>query len=267
MSFSYPTPNNKIPGRLWGVSAVWRRHALIFRRTWMINLIPPMSEPIFYLLSFGFGLAPMIGTFVVNGVELSYLKFIAPGMVAVGICFQAFFEGAYGSFVRLRFQKTWHGLLTGPLSFGEIYFGDLLWAATRGMIAGMVTALVTLIMGLVTVPALLFMLPVILLGSLTFAALGIMVSGAIKTIDHINIPVFLFIVPMFTFSGTFFPRENLPPAFANFAGYLPLANLVDLLRMPIIPTRGWVWDIVVLALWGIAPTWVGYRLIFKSIFR
>lgn len=263
----YKPTAEKIPGSLWGVASVWRRHALIFRRTWLINLIPPMSEPIFYLLSFGFGLSPMIGKFMVNGVQLDYLKFIAPGMVAVGICFQAFFEGAYGTFIRLKFQKTWHGLLTAPLGFREIYLGDLLWAATRGFVAGVVTALVTLAMGLITFSAFLAMLPIILLGSLTFGALGVMVSGCIKTIDQINIPVFLFIVPMFTFSGTFYPRENLPAAFANIAGVLPLANLVDLLRMPIIYTVKWPIDVGILIAWMIVPAVIGYKLIYRQIFR
>src|SRR5262245_32408680 len=117
---------------LWGVYSVWRRHALVYRRTWLVNFLPPVTEPILYLMSFGFGISPMVAAIAVNGNQVGYLRFISPGMVAVGISFQSFFEAAYGSFIRLKFQRTWHALLTAPLGYSEIFFGDLLWAATRG---------------------------------------------------------------------------------------------------------------------------------------
>ena len=50
-------------------------------------------------------------------------------MIAVGVLFQSFFEGAYGSFIRLNFQKTWQALLTAPLSFTDVFLGD--WPGRR----------------------------------------------------------------------------------------------------------------------------------------
>lgn len=257
----------KAPPWPYGVYSVWRRHAIIYSRTWLINFLPPVTEPIFYLLAFGFGLSPMVGEFEVGGHKMNYLKFIGPAMIAVGVCFQGFFESAYGSFIRLRFQRTWHGLLTGPLGFREIFFGDMLWATTKGCIAGIVTGIVVLLLGQISIGGLLFTLPFILLGSLMFAGMGMMVAGLVKTIDQINVPVFLFMIPMFTFSGTFFPRDNLPPILNAIASWLPLAQLVDLIRLPLVPNPTWAVDIAGMTLWLVVTTVIGYRIIYKQVFR
>lgn len=257
----------QVPSTLYGIYSVWYRHAIIYSRTWLVNFLPPITEPVFYLLAFGFGLSPMVGEFEAGGQKLNYLKFIGPAMIAVGVCFQAFFEAAYGSFIRLKFQGTWHALLTGPLGFFEIFFGDFLWASTRGVIAGLVTGLVVLALGQITVTGLLFTLPFILLGSFMFAGIGIMIAGWVKTIDQINVPVFLFMIPMFTFSGTFFPRENLPRVLDLVSSALPLAQLVDLIRLPIIYDPTWPLDLAGLILWTVVATIIAYKIIHRKVFR
>lgn len=257
----------RIPSPLHGIYSVWRRHVFLYSRTWLINFIPPITEPLFYLLAFGFGLAPMVGDFVVNGQPVGYLKFIGPAMIAVGVCFQGFFESAYGSFIRLRFQRTWHALLTGPLGFREIFFGDLLWATTKGAIAGIITGIVVLLLGQITLGGLLFTLPFIFLGSLMFACLGMMTTGLVKNIDQINVPVFLFMIPMFTFSGTFFPRSNMPDAIATIAGLLPLGQLVDLIRLPVVYDPTWPQDLIGILLWTLIAVIVAYRIIYRQVFK
>jgi len=257
----------KLPPWPYGVFSVWRRHAILYSRTWLINFIPPMTEPIFYLLAFGFGLSPMVGEFEVQGQKMNYLKFIGPAMIAVGVCFQGFFESAYGSFIRLRFQRTWHALLTGPLGFREIFLGDLTWAATKGAIAGLVTGLVVLTLGQITFMGFLFTIPLIALGSLMFACIGILTAGLVKNIDQINVPVFLFMIPMFTLSGTFFPRDNMPEALALFASWLPLSHLIDLIRIPVVPNPGWAIDILGILIWTLVTAFFGYRVIFNQVFK
>lgn len=216
----------------WGVYSVWHRHAKVYQRTWLVNCLPPLSEPILYLVAFGFGLSPLVGDITYNGRPLTYLEFIAPAMIAIGVLFQSFFEGAYGSFIRLNFQKTWQGLLTAPLSFAEVFLGDWLWAATKGLIAGGLTGLVTVLWGLYSGWHFLMALPLIVLGSLLFGAMGLLTAGCVRQVDQVNVPIFLLIVPMFTLCGTYFPRSTLPPFLQGVATILPLSSLVDLMRFP-----------------------------------
>lgn len=241
---------------LWGVYSVWRRHAKVYQNTWLVNSLLPISEPLIYLVAFGYGLTPIVQGLTYQGQPISYLKFIGPGMIGVGTLFQAFFEGAYGSFLRLNFQRTWNALLTAPLSFSEVFIGDWLWAATRGMIAGLITGVVIILLGLYSWSGLLLSLPVLLLSSLLFGAMGLFTAGTVRTIDQINVPVFLLLIPMFVLCGTYFPRENLPIVLRVIATILPLSPLVDLLR----------WPLGLPSLWFIELTWLVVLLVITAYF-
>ncbi|MBD1918746.1 MULTISPECIES: ABC transporter permease [Cyanophyceae] len=217
----------------WGVYSVWWRHFQVYRSTWLVSCLPPISEPIVYLLAFGYGLSPLIGDVEYLGQVIPYAQFLAPGMIAIGVLFQSFFEGAYSSFIRLNFQKTWQALLTAPLSYTDVFLGDWFWAATKGTIAGTLTGLVAVLANLYDLSSLVLSLPLIVLGSLLFGAFGLLVTGSVSKVDQVNVPIFLVVIPMFTLCGTYFPRNTLPPLLAKFASLLPLASLVDLLRWPL----------------------------------
>jgi lipooligosaccharide transport system permease protein len=251
----------------WGVYSVWHRHAKVYQKTWLVNSLPPLSEPLIYLVAFGYGLTPLVGDVPYRGETISYLQFLAPGMIAVGVLFQSFFEGSFGSFLRLSFQKTWQGLLTAPLSFTEVFLGDWLWAATKGTIAGLITGVVAVIWGLYSGWHLLVSLPLIILGSLLFAVMGLFTAGTVRTIDQINVPIFLFIVPMFTLCGTYFPRDTLPPLLGKVAALLPLASIVDLLRWPLALPEFWFLQLIWLLLWISVFSVLAWRQIYPQLFR
>jgi lipooligosaccharide transport system permease protein len=84
--------------------------------------------------------------------------------------------------------------------------------------------------GLLHFPHALLLLPVALLGGLAFGAVGMLFTALVPNIETFNLPVFLFVTPMFLFSGTFFPLENLPAWAQSLARALPLTHLVNLTR-------------------------------------
>jgi lipooligosaccharide transport system permease protein len=251
----------------WGIYSVWRRHAKVYQKTWLVNSLPPLSEPLIYLIAFGYGLTPLIGDVTYQGQTVSYLQFIAPGMIAVGVLFQSFFEGSFGSFIRLSYQKTWQALLTAPLSFTEVFLGDWLWATTKGSIAGILTGLVAMSLELYSGWHLLGSLPLIILGSMLFGALGLFTAGTVRTVDQINVPIFLFVVPMFTICGTYFPRNTLPPVLGYVANILPLSALVDLLRWSLGLPQFWYLQVVWLLLWLSVFTVLAWRQIYPQLIQ
>lgn len=250
----------------WGVYSVWRRHFLVYQRTWLVNFLPPITEPLVYLLAFGYGLTPIVDQLTYLGQPVSYPVFIGPSMMAIAVLFQAFFEGAYGSFIRLYYQRTWNALLTAPLSYTQIFAGDWIWAATRGLISGVITGIVTVLLGFYSWTGLIGSLPFLMLGSLLFAAIGLMTAGIVTTVDQINVPIFMVVVPMFVLCGTYFPRENLPKALEIISGILPLSALVDLVRWPLgLPG---IWPLEVLWLLGLlaGATYLAWKQIARKIF-
>jgi lipooligosaccharide transport system permease protein len=209
---------------------VWERNYQIYRQNWKISFIPPLLEPLLYILAFGVGLAVMVGEFEFSGVRLSYTQFVAPALIAVAIMQNAFFETTYNSFVRMYYQKTFDALLATPLNLEEIILGEMLWAATKSLIATLLMAAVISLFGLFEYPGALWLVPLALLGGLCFAALGMICTALVPGIETFNLPIFLGITPMFLFGGTFFPLQNLPSWAQDVAGFLPLTHLVALAR-------------------------------------
>jgi lipooligosaccharide transport system permease protein len=217
----------RVTSRCW---RVWQRDATVWRKTWAIGFLPPLLEPLLYVAAFGLGLGALVGALTWQGARLSYLEYLAPGIVAAGIMNAAFFETTYASFVRMHYQKTFDGILATPLSLEEIVTGEILWGATRAVVtaAAMLAALAPF--GLLRWPEALLLLPAAALGGLAFAAFGMVFTGVLPTIEAFNLPVFLVVTPMFLFSGTFFPLEQLPVWAQRLAWALPLTHLAHLSR-------------------------------------
>lgn len=213
-----------------GVFSVWRRNYIVYRQSWMIRFLSPIMEPLFYLLAFGWGLSVLVGPMHLGGVEISYSAFIAPALIAINIMNNAFFENTYGSFVRMYYQKTFDAMMATPLTVNEIIAGEIVWGATKSVIATIIMTVVVSAFGLIHYPSGLLLVPLALLGGLAFGAVGMFFTAITKHIDLFNLPFFLFITPMFLFSGTFFPIENLPQWAQTVALTLPLTHLAGATR-------------------------------------
>jgi len=219
----FKTP--KLSYRVWHV---WRRDQDVFMKTYKVNFLPPLIEPLFYLLGLGLGL----GTFVQGGQEgLRYIVFIAPALVATQMMYSSFFECTYGSFVRMYYQKTFDAIIATPLSIEEVIAGELLWGATKSLINSTIVLAVIFALGLVASPWALLILPFSFLVGLLFSAMAMCVTAVSPNIDSFNYPAFLFITPMFILSGTFFSITTLPFALQDLAKIIfPLTHAVALSR-------------------------------------
>jgi lipooligosaccharide transport system permease protein len=214
----------------WRAWRVWQRNFDVYLATWKVNFIPPLLEPLLYLFAFGIGLGGFIKDVPYAGAQVSYLRFIAPGLIATAIMNHGFFETTYASFVRMYFQKTFDAILSTPLTIEDIVFGEVIWGATKALFAGAIMFVVTVFFGLMSWPLALWILPVALIAGMTFSSIGMCFTALVKNIEMFNFPVFLFITPMFLFSGVFFPLAALPNWAQAVAWCLPLTFLVSVLR-------------------------------------
>ena len=232
---------------------VWQRNFTVYQKIWKISFLPPLFEPLFYLLAFGIGFGALVGKIKYQALEVSYLVFIAPALLAINIMNNAFFENTYASFVRMYHQKTFDAMLTTPLSIEEIIFGEIIWGATKSVIATGIMLAVISIFGIIDYPSGLLILPLAFLGGIAFGAIGMFFTAITPTIEMFNLPVFLFITPMFLFSGTFFPAENLPAWAQNLAVIFPLTHLVNLVRSLSlgILNAGLLWSIAYLLIFSL----------------
>ncbi|MGD9505221.1 MAG: ABC transporter permease [Syntrophobacteraceae bacterium] len=239
----------------WRFLRVWQRNFIVYQKIWKINFLPPLLEPLLYIAAFGVGLGVLVGQIDYEGARLSYVEFIAPGLLAVAMMQNAFFETTYTSFVRMYYQKTFDAIMATPLSLEEVIAAEIVWGATKALFATVAMQAVLSVLGLIHYPYALLVLPVAFLGGMAFGAVGMLFTGVTPTIDVFNLPIFLFITPMFLFSGTFFPLTQLPEWAQKLAYIFPLTHLVKVTRSLCLGSPGLeIW-------WNLA-----YLIVFSGIF-
>ena len=117
--------------------------------------------------------------------------------------------------------------------------GDILWGATKGMIAGMAFLVVMLMFGLIKSWLALFMPVVMFVIALMFASLAMFFASKAPAYDFFSYYFTLVIAPMFLFSGIFFPIENLPEILQKLAWFMPLVHFVRVSRGLILGDTSW----------------------------
>jgi lipooligosaccharide transport system permease protein len=214
----------------WRGILVWRRNRDQGLKHWHTTVLPPLIEPLLYLVAFGAGLGSMVTGLSFRGQTVDYARFIAPALVIITAMNQSFFETTYASFVRMYYQKIWDAMTATPLNLGDIIAGELLWGSTRGIFSGLIVCGVVLAFGLVEpsgLPALLLAMACI---AVLFAGLGLFFTAVLPGIDAFNFPFFLFVMPMMLFGDTFFPVSLMPAWIERIAAWTPLYDMMAVAR-------------------------------------
>ena len=239
----------RLPDWAWGVACVWLRYYAVFTKSVFYYVVTTFTEPLLYLVSFGVGVASMIGALQTDGTTLSYRSFIFSGIIAQTLLFQGFYEGAFGAFVRMYYQRVFQAIAITPITLSEVLWGELLWDATKATVAAEVVALMGVLTGDFAPLSILTLLPVCFLGALLFSGLGLLSAARVQNIEQLSYPQYLLVFPMFLFCGVFFPIENLPPAFQIVAWVLPLTSVVSIVRTLTLGLPFQIWAAPILIAW------------------
>lgn len=206
--------------------SVWYRHMRVYARDLVSNGVPPFLEPIIFLVGVGFGL----GKYVKSMQGLPYVVFLATAMPMTSAMFTASYECTFGTFVRLEFSKTYEGMLAAPITVRDLFFGELLWAGSKGLFFAGCVVLAMVAFGVAPMPGSLWAPLIGLLTGTAFGALSLLVTSLVKNINHFNFYFTGLLSPMFFFCGAVFPLEELPPAARFVSEVLPLTHAVRLAR-------------------------------------
>jgi ABC-2 type transport system permease protein len=242
------------------IYGLWLREVKRYLRS-RPQIIASLAQPLLYLLVLGFGLGPV---FQQSG-QGSYVQFIAPGVIAMGILFTSIFSG-----IGLLWDRQFGFLketLVAPVPRLYIMIGRTLGGATIAMIQGMLVLAVCMIagfrpQGLAAVPlALLFMA----LTAIVFAGLGTVIGSSLRDMQGFQLIMNFLVMPIFFLSGALFPLNNLPTALAAATRIDPLSYGVDGLRGALIDRSaiGMGLDVVVLVVVASAFLVLGARAFSK----
>jgi lipooligosaccharide transport system permease protein len=205
------------------------RNLYVYRHTWMV-ILSGFFEPLFYLLSIGFGLGALVGNVPgPGGREIPYQLFIAPALLASSSMNGAITEATLNFFFKLKYMKTFDAILSTPLSVADIALGELGWALIRGTLYTIGFLVVMVLLGIGVSPWLVLTVPGALLISFAFGAVGMAATSFMRTWQDFDL-IQLFVLPMFLFSGTFYPLDAYPAGLRFIVELTPLYQGVDLLR-------------------------------------
>ena len=217
----------------WQSWAVVARHLRVYMRNWHTAFLPPAVEPVTMLLAFGVGLGGYVATLTWEGRPIEYMGYVAPGLLAYATFMTAMFQSLFAAFIRMRFQRTWEGQLTTQVALPHVVWGEVLWA---GLLSTMYVVIVAAVLtGLhaagflhIRIALLPALLPLVFIAGCGFAALGLCFTAIVPTIDHMNLPVFLLVLPMGLLSSTYFPLAH--PVLAALSVVNPLHHLAQVFR-------------------------------------
>ncbi len=213
-----------IPSRRFG--QVWLRHFMVWRKTAAASLAGSLGEPFLYLVGLGYGLGRFVGMIG----DMDYLVYVASGILAANSMNTATFEAVYGGFTRMVRQNTFHAMLATPLTVADVVAGEVVWAATRSLIAGVAIFIVAMLLDAFPPQAAIMALPVVFLSGLTFGAMAMVVTAISPGYDFFLYYFTLVTTPMFLFCGVFYPVASLPSLVQFLVSSLPLTHVVALVR-------------------------------------
>jgi lipooligosaccharide transport system permease protein len=196
-----------------------------YRRTWQGSIYSSVLNPILYLGAMGLGLGTLVdrrGTSGLGGV--SYLAFLAPGLLAAAAMQTATGESTYPVYGSVKWFKTYQAAISSPLRPADLFHGHLLWTTLRLTMNSAIFLIVMAAFGATTSAWVIACLPAAVLTGLAFAT-PLEAYAMTCTKDTSFATLFRFgIIPLFLFSGTFFPISQLPVYVRPLAYVTPLCT-------------------------------------------
>ncbi len=206
---------------------------LVYLRTWRGTVVSSFLMPLMYVVAIGV----LLGGYVEGGADRlegapTYLAFVVPGMIAAQMMTIAFGETTWPVMSGIKWQKIYVGQLATPLTIPAIVLAQLGYVTFRLLVAAMVFLAVLAPFGvLATWWGAVLAVPVLLLVGWTFATLAYGLTAGLDSDTTLTVVYRIAVVPMFLFSGAFFPVSQLPSVAEWLAMATPLWHGVSLTRM------------------------------------
>jgi lipooligosaccharide transport system permease protein len=214
------------------------RNLVAWRGMWLI-FISVMVEPIFFLFSIGIGVGKLVGHVTLDsGQVVTYREFVAGGLLASSAMMGPVFDSTFNFFVKLKYIHTYQATLSTPMGPRDLVVGELLWSLVRASLYAAAFLVAIVVMGLTSSWWAILCVPVALLIGFAFAGAGLGATTYMRSFVDFDL-VNLAIIPMFLFSGTFFPVDRYPEALQWVVRCSPLYQGVALERGLLLGDASW----------------------------
>jgi lipooligosaccharide transport system permease protein len=240
------------------------------RHYWRSSAIGSVLEPVLFLAAMGLTLGTLVdrGPGLPGGV--GYLAFLAPGLLVAAAMQTATGESSYPVLGAIKWDRTYDAVLATPARPADLVAGHLLYVAFRVTTSAAAFLVVLLAFGAAESPLVVLTVPVALLTGLAFAAPVTAMAGRLEEDSAFAALQRFLLVPVFLFSGTFFPVGQLPAVLEWIAYATPLWHGVAFARDLALGTPGAgtaLLHVGYLTLWIVAGTWLATRTLTRRLVR
>ena len=213
-------------------AARYLEHELtVYRRLWRSSVVSSFLSPVLFLAAIGGTVGKAIDRHGVGHFGgATYIEWLAPGLMAANamqVAIQECFHPVLGGF---KWTRTFIGAAASPLEPRHIVTGKLTWVGIRSLLISGAYLLVAAVFGAVTRASAVWAVPVAALTGLAFAAPAAAWAATRERDDSFSAIQRFGVLPLFLFSGAFFPISQLPAAVRPLAYVLPLWHGVVLCR-------------------------------------
>lgn len=190
-----------------------------------------LVSPLVYIFVLGFAFGGAISNVVAGGISMSYILFLAPGIIV-----SQFLTGGVYAGASIWFDKRFgmfEQILVGPFTKTQYITSKILSVALQGLAMAFLVLLLAfpLLSGLsVNFLGILYIVAAWMFGSLLFGSLSIIVSTAVKTDEVLNVVFNIIMPPLLFLSSVFYPLENVPALIRALALANPLTYAADMFR-------------------------------------
>ncbi len=212
---------------------------LRYRRTWRGTVVVSIINPLLFLLGIGVGLGKVVANHPPGLHGATYLAFFAPGMHAAAGMQNGIIESAFPVSRAVRPGGSYGVVVTTPLDSTDIMLGQSLYMTFKLVLGAVTFVVVMACFGAASSWQVVLAVPAAALCGLAFAT-PTMAWAATVTNPRAVFGAFKWVVmPLYLFSGTFFPVDQLPGVLRAAAYATPLWHGVDLCRSLSLGTATW----------------------------
>lgn len=248
---------------------VFEAEARVYRRTWRGSVFSSFLNPILYLLAMGVGLGTLVDANAPDALGgADYLTFLAPGLLVATAMQTGAGEGAWKVMGGIKWQQSWRARLASPIGTRSLLWGHILWSSARVLMVSVIFAVVMTAFRVAPVfESLVATLPALLVGA---GMAAVTTAFTVRIKEPSSLPTFFrfVVIPMFLFSGVFFPIEQLPELIQPVALLTPLYHGVQLARAIVVgadpAVTPWVSVVYLLSLFAVG-VWLALSPLRKEL--
>lgn len=210
--------------------AVIERSLIAFKSSTWIVVLTGFLEPVLFLFAFGFGIGELIGDIAPEGNQaVSYAMYIAPGLLATSAMNGAIYDSTWNVFFKIKHGRLYESMLATSLGTLDVALGEIIWALMRGLMYATGFMAIVTPLGLVTSWWAVLAIPAAVIIAFAFSAVGMAFTSYAKSYQQMDL-INVVLLPMFLFSGSFYPITVFPEWIQRAIQAMPLWHAIELVR-------------------------------------